>query len=1010
MSGTGRLAWTLATGLILGSLFGIYARVVTPLLAVPVRATRVRPLDGQAPSGPPPENARWAREYLPAWAETARWQGRWGDSYFFAGQQEAMAEAGAVRCAPFAIVHVGGVVETGRAPLVVVADAAVVRFPESVDLDDPDPRLAIGCRLDGAVQVRGHDGLEVRGGNFRFDRESMTVVSNDPVQVNWAGHHGTADGVAIQLADTNRIHRAEKPDARDVAFGPVRTITMTRQVEWQLALDAADSVRGSTSRRAVGGRRWHVSCEGPLQMDLVQLKASLIGNVRVKKPAGHGGETKSDGEEPWDSLACGQLALMFRRPHQTWQTGEARLVLARLAASGSPVLVTSGEHDLEARARQVEYETSNGTMTLAGQVSARWQTGRLRCAHVSLGRGADGRIERARCRGAGEMSWEQVDRADRGAGQQTNGAGQVLARWSTGMTLKPDPSTGLDLVRLDGEPLVKHSADAALTANSISIWLTRSDVQGRRGSQSERVQVRRIVATDQVGAITPNAYVATERLDVSLRPVATGRRTGARKTRPRERGTEGQNQRPGQSVMPAVVRADQIEIKLGVPADGTPLVVEQVRTSGHVRWVRQGQTGVEPVELKGDEVRAVGRDGDAFKVIITGKPSHLRVGDRELVGRRVTLDTFTGHGEVQGAGTLAVPVDSRSEQSGLLADARPGRSGQKLLVRWDESLTVEGSNVSFLGDVKAELDGSRVDCQQLDLALSKTPRFSMEPGGWDQVSVTALRFRHAVRLTRYKREQVPVQPVSGSKAQPVKPLRLSAPLVQVTRARLANLVVDLVTGDLKGDGPGWLQVWERGERRKTPLGPIAVARANTPLELDAARWQYLRVDFARRAMGHIDDGFATFDDEVQAVMGFVGRPGDEVDPDQLGRDGGWLQCESLQVTRERPTGRAEGFATTLQATGDATFEGRNGEQAVYGRAETISFNQATDQVVLSSLGSQKATLWRRMRQGGSQVRLDAQRVIYNSRTQDVVLDRTSATQLLPPQSGPRFGSAARGKP
>ncbi|HAA50498.1 MAG TPA: hypothetical protein DCE43_12340, partial [Planctomycetaceae bacterium] len=210
------------SGLLLTSLSGAYSGIVSSLLAVPERDRPLKEPAMDFPSGPPPENAVRAQRYLPEWAVTARWQGRWGQTYFFAGRQVAVDEESAVRCAPFALVHVPDSDPAlprgnpGKVPVVILADSAVVRFPDSVDLDDPDPRLAVGCRLDGAVEVTGPDGLAIRGENFRFDREAMLVASLEPVQLAWSGHTGRADGAEVHLGESQSTKPAGLP------AGPVR--------------------------------------------------------------------------------------------------------------------------------------------------------------------------------------------------------------------------------------------------------------------------------------------------------------------------------------------------------------------------------------------------------------------------------------------------------------------------------------------------------------------------------------------------------------------------------------------------------------------------------------------------------------------------------------------------------------------------------------------------------------------------------------------------------------------
>ena len=55
MNMTRRLAWTLVTGLLLSSLYGTYAGLVSPLLVVPQKTRTLSDTSNDFPSGPPPE-------------------------------------------------------------------------------------------------------------------------------------------------------------------------------------------------------------------------------------------------------------------------------------------------------------------------------------------------------------------------------------------------------------------------------------------------------------------------------------------------------------------------------------------------------------------------------------------------------------------------------------------------------------------------------------------------------------------------------------------------------------------------------------------------------------------------------------------------------------------------------------------------------------------------------------------------------------------------------------------
>ena len=997
MSRTRRLAWTVVSGLLLSSLVGVYVVCVSPWLEVPRRSRPNSSAAADLPSGPPPENAVWAGRYLPEWAGSARWQGRWGQTYFFAGRQEAIEEDAMVRFAPFALVHLPAPDSPAqpksaqREPVVILADSAVVHFPDSVDLDDPDPRMAVGCRLDGAVEVSGADGLTIRGGNFLFDREAMLVASNDPVQLEWSGHSGRADGVELQLGDPG----GESPSSAPLGLpsGPVRVVRLLSHVELRMVAPQGKATVDSTAP----SRPWRIKCEGPMVVDPVRLVATFSNSVEVHRPA----ESNS-----WDSLKCQQLVLRFRRrvggPRgRARPVGGEALEFVELQAAGAPVQVGSSAKDLEARADSLAYGADRGTIELRGNVTARWEQGRLVSEHVRLSRGSDGRIERALCRGAGMMTWQQPGTPPV----------PVRAKWSQKMTLAPEPGTDQDLVVLEGKPTIRYRAQSVLGAESIRIWLAREGDSTDPGAPGRTVRITRLIARDQVGVLTQRAYARTELLDVTFESIEPRKVAAAEARRPGDAALPARRLTPGAADHRMQFRAGSIRGRLGLPRDGGELVIREVVTEGGVRMSRPPRGTDDAVEVTGERVRLVETANQGHGVSIVGRPARLRMGRREMSGSTIELDSASGRGSIDGSGTLKMPADR-------LLSGDPAPPGTQLQVRWDEKLVLDGRTFSFLGDVKSELADSRVDCEQLEVTLNRAPDLSIHGRGRRDVEFQTLRFRHSVRLTRYVFEQVDESAVQPSSVRAPR-RRLS----EMLKARMANLQVDMTTRDTSAEGPGWIQSWQRGRRRHGPLAPTALARANLPLELDEADWQYLRIDFARSSRANTDQGFAMFDDQVQVVSGHVSRPGEIVDPDRLGRDAGWLQCDSLQVTREAVVGGAidarearmadgsqvapvagsvTGSVTrpprrllTLLARGDATGAGRISGQSWYGRAETISFSEASSRVILSSLGSQKASLWRRKNESGPYSRVDAQRLLMSLTTGEVILDRAAATQLVP---------------
>ena len=935
---------TTTTALLLCSIYGAYAGLVTPLLA-PARLPR--PAVSQlasGPVGPPRENRSWAEQCLPDWAATAHWQGRWGSTFFFAGRQINVEDNGVVRCAPFALIHTAGIqLGDERPPIVILAESALVRFPDTMDVSDPDPRSAMGCALDGAVQVTGPDGLVVMGGNFVFERSTMQVRSEEAVRLAWRTHQAQARGLEVVL---------RSPESPDADQGPIKTLRLYRNVRLKLSFPSRPSSPADHSGPVETREDWVLQSEGRLEIDPSRLTASLEQNVRVQRPTT---------ATTWDRLQCRRLLLRFA-PADTTGPVQQRPTFAGLEAVGEPVTVDSTQHQLKAQAAMLGYDVSQRRIEMSGSVIAGWGLGRLQCDQLMMTRGLDGRIERAVCRGTGSLTWKQ-------AGTPPV---PVTARWSRQLRLSPEPGTGLDIVELDGKPLIRYGSDSALSAESIKVWFQRTalGVEGTEKTDEPTqfaLQLKRLTASQQVGAISPQAYVATSRLAVSFEPSDGQQRSADRQLFPwpgqGRQAAPASGDEDRSDGLPAVISAETIRARLGLPADRPGLDLLEAVTEGNVRVFRQGrgESGEQlPYELRGDRVQLVNSVETGERVSIDGRPARLWSGLRAISGRRITLEPASGRGLVEGQGTMTLPV-KRDPSGAVVSQAIP------LQVSWTERLSLAGQTLTFLGDVAAEWLQKRLNCAQMEVTLTGAPGLGQDSTDWKDIEVQALRCRHVVRVHDYSYKD---------KA-----------LASVLKSRMADLWIDVQTGELQTGGPGWIELWRKGQPRQAPLAPTAIARANTPLALNGSRWQYLRIDFSDVATGNIYDLHATFHEQVQVVQGLVTGPQESIDADRLGRDDGWLRCDSLQVTQ---TSQADDSRTfTLLANGDSSFSGQAAGQTFFGRADTVSYDESRHRYVLRSFGQAKATLWRKTRGGGPFIRAEAQRVEYSPRDRQLVLDRTT---------------------
>lgn len=123
-------------------------------------------------------------------------------------------------------------------------------------------------------------------------------------------------------------------------------------------------------------------------------------------------------------------------------------------------------------------------------------------------------------------------------------------------------------------------------------------------------------------------------------------------------------------------------------------------------------------------------------------------------------------------------------------------------------------------------------------------------------------------------------------------------------------------------GPGKIDLWRPGQGKRAGLAPRAVAQANRPLESEVANWDFTSVTFQGKAIGNMRDRQTKFQDRVHIVYGPVAHPLDTIDPDHLPKDGGYMECDSLQIVQIKPTGTQKPHIE-LEAKGNAKLEGRS---------------------------------------------------------------------------------------
>jgi hypothetical protein len=245
-----RLAITLLVTGCLGGVYGLYALWVTPLVQREKPAVKRQAAQQVDLPGNRGEVNEIATKYLPEvkWSWDALYQFREGNRYMFTEKWERKTEdafanpgkqdsKGEIEFTPFAMVMINEN-DPSAPPYTLVSRSAVLQFEHGFESSNYNPGRIVGGSLSGEFEIRGPDGLRLRGHkNFVFheyprpDRQLPMLAETTPqaycdgdVAFEYQGHHGTGHGLELKLIPDHGSDSQDKPFA-----GPCRNALAQRR-------------------------------------------------------------------------------------------------------------------------------------------------------------------------------------------------------------------------------------------------------------------------------------------------------------------------------------------------------------------------------------------------------------------------------------------------------------------------------------------------------------------------------------------------------------------------------------------------------------------------------------------------------------------------------------------------------------------------------------------------------------------------------------------------------------
>jgi hypothetical protein len=198
-------------------------------------------------------------------------------------------------------------------------------------------------------------------------------------------------------------------------------------------------------------------------------------------------------------------------------------------------------------------------------------------------------------------------------------------------------------------------------------------------------------------------------------------------------------------------------------------------------------------------------------------------------------------------------------------------------------------------------------------------------------------------------------------------------LIGVRKASVGVFSINLVTGLSEANGPGTLIDWysRQAKQRRVSFAKSVVAQSNQPLEATSSEWEYTKITFTGKAIGHIKKKETRLNDQVHVVYGPVDRLGDTIDPENLPRDAGEVFCDVFHINQRVNKDKKE---IELRASGNARMSGRTHYGRFFGRADTISYDDSKSLIILRSDGDRQATFWHQKKPGAKRSVANAQRM------------------------------------
>ena len=798
----------------------------------------------------------------------------------------------------------------------------------------------------------------------------------EAVQFRYGRSRGSGRGFIARLL--------AKPGAtsdRGPALDGVESMRLERDVQIRLEGIAGGFLPGSDPGDANADTPVMVRSRGSLEFAVVSRLLTLTDSVDVSRTLPDGGV---------EQLACDRLSILMAdggaatgeaEPAEGLDTGGLQPV--ELEARGSPVVARSTSGGLEARAERLGYEMASRRILLDGEqpVLLLSPDAELEARSVDYVPGPPGSPGALMAVGPG---WFES--------KPTVAHGPVRVTWKKWLRVRPDGDGHVASVA--GDAQASFEGQGSLAASEIHLWMEMDQTPTNRplpagpgGVSLAGVKPSRMLARGIVETEAPQLAARSDRLEIWFRhpkpaaapsrPAATPAATAvASAPRPAQQprvappraplATPAPTASPGSDRGRIVATGALMRGLVDMQPEGP--VVAEISLEDAVQLIEEPLPGESEPQLviAGDQLQVVRPTGFDARATVAGRPARITGRGVELEGPLVEVDRGRNRMTVDGAGRMQLPVAGgglglEALATGPVSASRPvpapNASAERLDVTWQGRMDFDGLTARFIDQVVTSSGEGTLEAGSLDVVLDRPFDFAaMSTGGsHGQADVARIACGSGVKIHNVS------QTDDGSRS--------------VERLYVRDLLIDRVTGNVLGNGPGRLENVRLGQAPgfAAPPGLNPAAAGASPPRPDELT--YLGVDFQRGLSGNLGQRTLEFQQRVEAIFGPVTSWEETLDlhnahglPPKTVR----ISSDVLSVGQTPPLPGVRRGSLEMSAVGNILVEG----DTFTGRSSRLSWSEAKDLIVFEGDGRSDAELYRQERVGAPTSTASAGKISY----------------------------------